>query len=247
MDIITKLFELQDKEYQSFHAKLVPNIAPESVIGVRIPLLRDLAKKLFKDPDRDAFMEQLPHKYYEENQLHIMMICMEKDFDECIRKLEIFLPYANNWAVTDQPSPKCFKRKHQELLPIIERWLSSEHIYTTRYALNIYMREFLGEDFAIEQLEKIVERNNREKDLCQESKVTEKSKVKKDSEEYYLHMMVAWYMATAMVSQYEAIVSVLQERKLDPWTHNKSIQKAIESYRITKEQKDYLRTLKVGR
>lgn len=224
MNIVERLFELQDIKYQLFHSKLVPNIPAESIIGVRNPLLKSLAKELFSDPCKDEFMQELPHKYYEENQLHIMMICLEKDFDRCISELEVFLPYADNWAVTDQPSPKCFKKKHKELLPVIKKWLDSDHVYTARYALNIFMREFLDEDFDSDYVELICE---------------------KHGEDYYLKMMIAWYFATALAKKYDAVIPYIENKRLDTWTHNKAIQKAVESYRITDEQKDYLKSLKI--
>lgn len=224
MNINDRLHELSDADYREFHAKLVPNISPDSIIGVRIPILKKLAKDFCSDPAKEDFMKALPHKYYEENQLHIMMICMERDFDTCISKLRDFLPYADNWAVTDQSSPKCFKKKHNELLPIITEWLASEHVYTARYAINIFMREFLDEDFDINYPEIIS---------------------KKRGDDYYLKMMIAWYFATALAKRYDETVTFLEERKLDVWTHNKTIQKAVESYRITDEQKAYLRTLKI--
>lgn len=223
MDILSRLYEKQDKEYQAFHSKLVPNIPADSIIGVRIPELRKISKELYDDPCKAEFMKNLPHKFYEENQLHIMLIVLEKDFDTCISELEKFLPYANNWAVTDQPSPKCFKKKHKELLPIIEKWLNSEHVYTARYAINIYMREFLDDDFKTDYLELVS---------------------KKCGDDYYLKMMIAWYFATALAKKYEETIPFIENRVLETWTHNKTIQKAIESYRITGEQKQYLRTLK---
>lgn len=224
MDIISRLFELQDLEYQKFHSKLVPNIDPDSIIGVRIPLLKKLAKELFYDEAKEEFMDSLPHKYYEENQLHIMLVLLEKNFDLCIEGLNKFLPYADNWAVTDQPSPKCFKKKHEELVPIIKNWLNSDHVYTARYAMNIFMREFLDEDFKLEYAELIS---------------------KKEGEDYYLKMMIAWYFATALAKQYDEIIPFINEYKLPKWTHNKTIQKAVESYRITADQKTYLKTLKI--
>lgn len=224
MDIIERLNELKDDEYRQFHSKIVPNISAESILGVRIPLLRNLAKELYNDPYKEVFMQNVPHMYYEENQLHIMMICMEKNFNCCIKLLNDFLPYADNWAVTDQPSPKCFKKRHEELIPIIEKWLESDHVYTSRYAMNIYMREFLDEDFRIEYAEKISQ---------------------KRGEDYYLNMMRAWYFATALAKKYEETVPFLENKVLDVWTHNKTIQKAVESYRVSAEHKDYLKTLKV--
>jgi len=224
MDIYKRLIELQDTEYQQFHAKLVPNIKPETIIGVRIPLLKKLAKELYSDPCKEEFMNTLPHNYYEENQLHIMMICMEKSFDECIMGLDKFLPYADNWAVTDQASPKCFKKNHEKLIPIISRWLDSEHVYTARFAINTFMRELLDEDFDVRFAELISQ---------------------KQGEDYYLKMSIAWYFATALAKQYDAVVPFIEENKLDEWIHNKSIQKALESYRVTDEHKVYLKTLKI--
>lgn len=151
-------------------------------------------------------MNSLPHKYYEENQLHIMMICLEKDFEICIEKLQKFLPYADNWAVTDQSSPKCFKKKHTELLPIITKWLESDHVYTARYAINIFMREFLDEDFSVDYVTLISE---------------------KRGEDYYLKMMIAWYFATALAKQYEEVIPFIENRKLDVWTHNKQYRRQL--------------------
>lgn len=221
-----RLFGLRDPEYRSFHSNLVPNIPAESIIGVRIPLLKQLAKEMYSgtEKDKQEFMNELPHRYYEENQLHIMMICLEKDFDTCIRELDKFLPYADNWAVTDQSSPKCFKKKHKELLKILLGWLASEHVYTARYAINIYMREFLDADFDVKFAELISQ---------------------KKGEDYYLKMMIAWYFATALAKQYDAVIPFFENRRLEPWTHNKAIQKAIESYRVSAGHKEYLRTLKI--
>lgn len=222
-DIESKLFELQDIDYAKFHSKLVPNIPEDTIIGVRIPLLRKFAKELFSNSIKEDFMKDLPHKYYEENQLHIMMICMEKDFNLCIHNLDIFLPYADNWAVTDQPSPKCFKNNHDKLIPVINNWLKSDHVYVSRYAINIYMREFLDEDFKFEYAELISN---------------------KKGDDYYLKMMISWYFATALTKRYDQIIPIIENNKLDKWIHNKTIQKAIESYRIPAEHKAYLRTLK---
>lgn len=224
MNIVERLYELQDVEYQKLQTKIIPNIPSDTIIGVRIPMLKKLAKELFENPLKDDFMSVLPHKYYEENQLHIMLICLEKDFETCIDKLQKFLPYADNWAITDQSSPKCFKKKHAELLPIIKEWLDSEHVYTARYAINIYMREFLDDDFSAEYMELIS---------------------KKRGEDYYLKMMIAWYFATALAKQYAVAVTYIENQKLDKWTHNKAIQKAIESFRVTCEHKEYLRSLKI--
>lgn len=224
MNILNRLLELQDTEYQKLQSKIIPNIPAETIIGVRVPKLRELAKELDKDPIKESFMNTLPHQYYEENQLHIMLACMEKDYEECIKELDRFLPYADNWAITDQPSPKCFKKKHKELLPIITKWLESDHVYIARYGINIFMREYLDEDY-----------DSKYSDLI----------AAKRGEDYYLKMMIAWYFATALAKQYDQIIPYLQEHKLDDWTHNKTIQKAVESFRITDEQKTYLKTLRI--
>lgn len=224
MNIVDRLFELQDVEFQKFHGKLVPNIPAESIIGVKIPLIRDLAKELFNDPCKAEFLNELPHKYYEENQLHIILVCMEKEFSKCVEGLDKFLPYADNWAVTDQPSPKCFKKHHEELVPIATKWLESDNVYVSRFGMNVFMREFLGDDFCEIYPEMIS---------------------KKQGDDYYLKMMIAWYFATALAKKYDEVITFFEQRKLEPWTHNKAIQKALESFRVCNEHKEYLRTLKV--
>lgn len=218
-----RLFELRDEEYGKFQRKIVPNIDGETILGIRIPILKALAKELYSDPAKEEFFKELPHKYYEENHLRIMLLCLEKDFNKCIEGLDRFLPYADNWAVTDQSSPKCFKKHHEELVPIITEWVRSDHAYTARYGINIFMREFLDNDFDIKYAELISE---------------------KRGEDYYLKMIIAWYFATALAKQYDAVVPFIEQQKLDVWIHNKTIQKAVESFRVTDEHKEYLRTLK---
>lgn len=218
-----RLLELQEEAYGRFQSRIVPNIDSKTILGIRIPVLKALAKVFFTDPAKEEFFSELPHRYYEENQLHIMLICLEKDFDKCIEELNRFLPYADNWAVTDQTSPKCFKKHHKELIPVITDWLHSEHVYTARYGINIFMREFLDTDFDVRFAEMISE---------------------KQGEDYYLRMIIAWYFATGLAKQYDAIVPFIEQHKLDKWTHNKAIQKAVESFRVTDEHKAYLKTLK---
>lgn len=218
-----RLLELQEEAYGRFQSRIVPNIDSKTILGIRIPVLKALAKEFFTDPAKEEFFSELPHRYYEENQLHIMLICLEKDFDKCIEELNRFLPYADNWAVTDQASPKCFKKHHKELIPVITDWLHSEHVYTARYGINIFMREFLDTDFDVRFAEMISE---------------------KQGEDYYLRMIIAWYFATGLAKQYDAIVPFIEQHKLDKWTHNKAIQKAVESFRVTDEHKAYLKTLK---
>ena len=220
----TELFQLQDIQYRDFQAKLVPNIPKETIIGVRTPDMRKLAKDLFASSETSAFLQTLPHKYYEENLVHFFMIAMIKDFDECVNAVEKFLPYVDCWPVCDQASPKVFKKNHAKLLPYIKEWIASDHVYTARFGLRMLMNEFLDKDFNPEYLELAAD---------------------KKGEDYYLKMMVAWYFATALAKQYESALPFLEEKRLEPWTHNKAIQKAIESFRVSPEHKEYLRTLKI--
>lgn len=221
--IIQMLMEEQDMEYAQFHRRLVPTIEPESIIGVRTPILRKMAKKIAKDSICQDFLKELPHKYYEENQLHGFIISEIKTFENCIEELEIFLPYINNWATCDQTSPKIFKKNKDRLLPYINKWISSDECYTVRFAIGMLMQHFLDDDFKPEYLEMV-------------------SQVK--SEEYYVNMEIAWYMATALAKQWDFTIVYIEEKKMDKWVHNKTIQKARESNRITNEQKEYLNELK---
>ncbi len=223
---ITKdLFEMQDLKYKDFHLKLIPGVDPDSVIGVRTPELRKYAKQLFKHVgDSNAFMDDLPHTYYDEMNLHGFLIEQIKDYDECVRRLDEFLPYVNNWATCDLVSPKIFKKCKADLYKQIDIWLESEQTYVKRFAIEMLMSHFLDEDYTVEVLEKVA---------------------RVESEEYYIEMMVAWFFATALAKQYDDAVVYITEKKLPVWTHNKTIQKAVESNRIDKETKDYLRTLKI--
>jgi len=221
-----KLLALQDTEYKNFHAKLMPTIEPERIIGIRTPNLRKLAKELWKTfdtPQKEAFMADLPHFYYEENNLHGLFIEQIKDFDTCIAALDKFLPYVDNWATCDMMAPKVLGKQKDKLLAAIRRWIVSEPVYEVRFAIGMLMRHFLDEDFKPEYADMVAAVS---------------------SPEYYINMMRAWYFATALAKQYEQILLYLTDRRLDPWTHNKTIQKAIESYRITPEQKDFLKNLR---
>ena len=222
--ITEELFKLQDKKYRDFQSKLIPNVDSDSVIGVRTPELRKLAKKLVKEEDIGEFLNILPHKYFDENQLHAFILSERKDFDNCIEEVDKFLPFIDNWATCDQLSPKIFKKNKSILLEKIKKWIISSHTYTVRFGIGMLMQHYLGEDFDI-KYPKIV------------------AKVK--SEEYYINMMIAWYFATALAKQYDKIIPFIEGKKLDKWTHNKTIQKAIESYRITPKQKAYLKSLKI--
>ncbi|SFG16055.1 DNA alkylation repair protein [Oribacterium sp. WCC10] len=223
-EIIEELYKKQDIKYRDFQAKLIPTIEADTVIGVRTPELRKYAKELLKREDVSAFLGELPHKHFDENQLHAFILSGMKNYDKCLREVERFLPYVDNWATCDQMSPKVFKKHRPELLDDIKRWIHSGETYTVRFGVGMMMEHFLDEDFSPEYPDWIAELR---------------------SEEYYVNMMIAWYFATALAKQYETIVPYIEEKRLDVWTHNKTIQKAVESYRISDEQKEYLKSLKI--
>jgi 3-methyladenine DNA glycosylase AlkD len=224
MEEITKWLLLeQDPAYGAFQRKLLPNLEPERILGVRTPVLRKMARKMEKEGLDQAFLQELPHRYFEENQLHGFLISGRKDFDTCIKELGIFLPYMDNWATCDQTSPKIFKKEKRKLLPYIEWWLNASHTYTIRFGVNMLMQHYLDEDFRPEYVEWVAAIH---------------------SQEYYVNMGIAWYLATALAKQWDTVIPYLENRCLDPWVHQRTIQKARESYRITSEQKEYLRGLK---
>lgn len=224
-EIQRKLFELQDKEYAEFQSKLTPSVNPEFFIGVRVPECRKLAKELYKNnpADVDDFLCSLPHKYYDENMLHGLLISEIADFNRCMSELETFLPYVDNWAVCDIMSPKCFRKHKTELLDAIKLWAKSSEEYTIRFGLEMLMSHYLDGDFKPEILE--IAASVR-------------------SDKYYVNMMIAWFFATALTKQWKSAVGYIENNCLDPWVHNKTIQKARESYRITDEQKQYLQDMK---
>ena len=218
------LFGMRDAAYAAFIAKLTPGFPPSHFIGVRVPLLRTIARSFAKEEAASqSFLSHLPHSYYEEDMLHGMLISLVKDYDRCLDLTDRFLPYVDNWAVCDTLSPKVFAKHKAQLLENILRWSSSSHTYTCRFGLRMLMTHFLDDSFSADFLE--IPATIR-------------------SEEYYVKMMVAWFFATALAKQWEATLPYLENRQLDPWTHRKTIQKAIESYRIPPERKDYLRTLR---
>lgn len=223
-EIQQELFRMQDTKYRDFQAKLLPTVNSQTMIGVRTPQLRTFAKTLFKQNDFSDFLNILPHKYFDENQLHAFLICEIKDFDFCLEELNKFLPFVDNWATCDQMAPKIFKKHKKPLLEQIKIWILSEKTYTVRFAVGMLMQHFLDEDFDLEYPKMVL---------------------KIYSEEYYIKMMIAWYFATALAKQYSAVIPFLENQNLEKWTHNKAIQKALESYRITDEQKEYLRTLRI--
>ena len=224
-EIQRRLFALQDEGYRDFHAALIPTVDKGLVIGVRSPALRALAKELKGTEVAAAFMEELPHRYYEENNLHAALIGHIRDFDACMAAVERFLPYVDNWATYDMMNPKALTKDKAALLERIRLWLQSSHTYTVRFGMEMLMNHFLEEDFR-EEYPALV--------------------ASVQSEEYYVRMMQAWYFATALAKQYEAAVTYLEQRRLGAWVHNKTIQKTRESFRVSQEQKEYLKSLKVS-
>ncbi|MBB1534259.1 DNA alkylation repair protein [Leptotrichia sp.] len=223
MEIQKELFSLQDKEYMKFLSKLTPNVPEDTIIGVRIPEIRKLAKKLVKNNEYEDFLKELPHKYYDENLLHGAIISESKDFETCIELLDNFLPFVDNWAVCDTISPKIFKKHKKELIEKIKEWSQSDKTYTCRFGVEMLMTHFLDEDFKKEYLEMVANIH---------------------SEEYYVKMVIAWFFATALAKQWDYAVIYLENNKLDVWVHNKTIQKARESLRILEDKKGYLKGLK---
>ena len=222
-EIREKLSSLQDLKYRDMQVRIIPSVKPESIIGVRTPELRKMAKELAQSREIGVFLENLPHKFFEENQLHAFIVSGMKDYRECLGALNRFLPYVDNWATCDQMSPRVFKKHRPELMESIRGWLGSVETYTIRFGIGMLMEHYLDEDYD---------------PACPEMVAAVRS------EEYYVNMMIAWYFATALAKQYEAVLPFITEHRLDTWTHNKAIQKAIESFRITPEQKEYLKSLK---
>ena len=224
MVILDKLKAASDSTYKEFQSKLVPGINKEVILGVRTPDLRRITKELKGSKEAEEFLNTLPHNYYEENLLHFFLISEIKDFEACIKAVNTFLPYVDCWPVSDQATPKVFKKNHKKLITIVKDWIDSDLIYTSRFGMRILMNEYLGEDFKPEYLDWIA---------C------------KKGDDYYIKMMVAWFFATALAKRYDESIIYIKEKKLEPWTHNKAIQKAIESFRVTDEHKAFLKTLKV--
>lgn len=224
-EMLNAIFAARDEEYADFTAKLIPNVPRESIIGVRTPQLRSIAKRFGKNAGIDEFLSALPHEYHEQNLVHAYIAESIGDFDSAVKTIEAFLPYATNWAVCDSMTPRIFAKHTGELLPIIKKWLQSEQSYTVRFGLRMLMCFYLEKEFASEI-------NALAASIC--------------SEEYYVNMMQAWYFATALAKQYDSTVPFVEERRLSPWVHNKTIQKAVESFRITAEQKAHLKTLRLN-
>ena len=223
-DIQKRLFALRDEGYAAFQQKLIPTADADTIIGVRTPALRQLAKALRGTPEAEDFLSALPHRYFDENQLHAFLISLERDFDRALCAVDAFLPHVDNWATCDQLSPKVFRKNRAALRTAIRGWLASEHPYTVRFGMGMLMEHFLDDDFSPDVLEAAAEVRR---------------------EEYYVRMMQAWFFATALAKQYDAALPYLEQHLLDKWVHGKTIQKAVESYRITPEQKAYLKSLRL--
>lgn len=224
MTITDQLFALQDTAYGDFQAKLMPTIDRGTIIGVRTPALRKLAQQIAKTDAAQEFIGQLPHHYYEENNLHAFIVARMTDFDETIRQTNLFLPHIDNWATCDSFSPKVFGKHPDELLAAVKVWIASPHTYTVRFAIKMLMTFFLDERFSDEYPRMVAAVR---------------------SDEYYIKMMIAWYFATALTKQYDSVLCYLTDHRLDTWCHNKTIQKAIESYCVSDERKDFLKSLRV--
>ena len=218
------LLKLSDEKYKSFQLSLIPGIPSGKVIGVRIPTVRNFAREIAGTPAAYEFMSSLPHAYYDEDNLHGILISMEKDYTRVVSLLDDFLPYVDNWATCDLISPKVFSKHKEELLPKIWRWISTEHTYTVRFGIEMLLKFYLDEGFSVKQADAVAELR---------------------SEEYYINMVRAWYFATALAKQYDSVIGYIEGRRLDEWTHNMTIRKAIESYRISDDKKVYLRQLKI--
>ncbi|MGN0318167.1 MAG: DNA alkylation repair protein [Lachnospira sp.] len=224
--ILNLLYENQDIAYADFQSKLIPTVERSSVIGVRTPVLRKLARELYSSCINEEFMLKLPHTFFEENQLHAFLLSSIKDYDKCMYELEKFLPYVDNWATCDQMSPKIFKKHLPDLIKHIEVWIKSDHEYSVRFAIKMLMEHFLDDAFDLKYAEMV-------------------ASVKSDY--YYVNMMVSWYFATALAKQYDSIITFFTKQRLSDWNHNKSIQKAVESYRIADDKKAYLKGLRVSK
>ena len=219
--IVSDLFNMRDEKFAHFNASLIPTTKSQYVIGVRTPDLRTYAKTI---QNTNKFLRDLPHKYFEENQIHAFILSDIHDFENCVKNVNAFLPYIDNWATCDQLIPKIFSKNTDKLLPWIQKWIKSKHVYTTRFAIGLLMRFYLGDNFDTSY-----------------ANMVEKIK----SEEYYINMMRAWYFATALAKNWNDVISIIENKKLDTWTHNKTIQKSIESFRITPKRKQYLKKLKI--
>ncbi len=235
-ELVRRLRENRDLKYRDFHASLLPNIDKKTIIGVRVPTMRKIAKEFVVPADIAKFLGKLPHKYFEENQVHLFVVERIRDFDECMRRIEQFLPYIDNWAVCDGKSPKALLKDETHFLERIQAWIKSNHPYTVRFGVNMLMNYFSDERFDKRFLKRVA--------AIDESLFNDDDRAECPTDRYYVQMVIAWYMATALAKQWDATFPYIKGRKLSPWIHAKTIQKACESYRITDEQKKTLRGLK---
>ena len=239
-ELVKRLLVEQDLKYRDFHASLLPNIDKKTIIGVRVPTMRKIAKEFASSAtpvELDKFLDKLPHKYFEENQVHLFVVERIKDFDECVRRIEQFLPYIDNWAVCDGKSPKALLKDESRFYAKICEWLKSAKPYTVRFGVNMLMAFFLDDRFDKSQLKLVA--------AIDENLFDDAGRAECPTDRYYVQMVIAWYMATALAKQWDATFPYIKGRKLSPWIHNKTIQKACESYRITDAQKKILRGLKL--
>ena len=246
-ELVKQLLAEQDLKYRDFHASLLPNIDKKKIIGVRVPTMRKIAKEFAAKTlpkDIDCFLDKLPHKYFEENQVHLFVVERIKDFDECLRRIEQFLPYIDNWAVCDGKSPKALLKDETRFLTCIKAWLKSREPYTVRFGMNMLMNFFLDERFDKKHLEMVAAVDENLFDDSDTGAARSSINAARPTDRYYVQMVIAWYFATALAKQWDAAFPYIKGRKLSPWIHAKSIQKACESYRITDEQKALLRSLK---
>ena len=237
-ELIKNLLANQDLKYRDFHASLLPNIDKKSIIGVRVPTMRKIAKEFAAGAtpaDMDKFLGKLPHKYFEENQVHLFVVERIKDFDDCLHRIEQFLPYINNWAVCDGKSPKALLKNETQFLERIQAWIKSNHPYTVRFGVNMLMNFFLDERFNKKYLQLVAN--------IDETLFNDDGRADCPTDRYYVQMVIAWYFATALAKQWDETVPYLKKHRLSPWIHAKTIQKARESYRITAEQKAFLASL----
>ena len=248
-ELVKRLLAEQDLKYRDFHASLLPNIDKKSIIGVRVPTMRKIAKEFASSAtpaELDKFLDKLPHKYFEENQVHLFVVERIKDAEQCLRRIEQFLPYIDNWAVCDGKSPKALLKDESRFYAKICEWLKSTKPYTVRFGVNMLMAFFLDDRFDKNQLKLVAAIDEKIFDDAGSSGAARSSKKEaQPTDRYYVQMVIAWYMATALAKQWDATFPYIKGRKLSPWIHNKTIQKACESYRITDAQKKILRGLKL--
>lgn len=223
--LIKELFEMQDLGYRDFHAKIVPNLDKERIIGVRSPMMKAFAKKFAKDERKEQFLKELPHFYYEENGLHGALLCnISKDIDVVLKYVDEFLPYVDNWATCDSLSPKIYRKHPEKVYDKVKQWIASDRTYTVRYGIVTALNLYLDEHFDKEMLDILANIH---------------------TDEYYINIAIAWYYSFALIKQYDATIGLIEQKTLDKWIHNKSIQKAVESFRVSDERKDYLRSLRI--